>query len=453
MALSLVFDSLALHTEPNGPYITREPIDFGSQEVADALLTGENMMEEVDQVAAELGLVRVVRISLSIRSASANASLAAQQALVSKIAGASRALPKLLFVTPNGSTKISQFTVWGGSWKSDYTQTGAVTNIIDGDLTLICDWPILGVAENLGTSGTPLISNTASPASVTLTPTVVGDVPSDVVLFVKNRGAVSARSLLVSAISENVTWTALSDSSGWTVGADGARDTTDATTKNADMIKKTGTFAVNQVYAIASWTTPTLPNDRRFTVRLRVKDATTTLRGSLQFRLRQVQGALEVIGAWRSIPADATNTTWQFARMGSWMFPIGQISSAGFGSGTTFLEVLPINALTGSPGIMFDYALYTPSDSTVTFETVDTGKVLAAAADTVRVESDQVFSISGQNVASVGVGAHVRARGTSRYVVHLSEGFMGALDPSVYFSFLPVDVYATVTPRFIHLAA
>lgn len=454
MSLAIVFDGLTMHTDSTGPYIAQEPIDIGSQEVADALLTGDYLMEEIDQVAAEQGLTRTVTIPMSIRNASADAALAAQTALVSKLAGASRFNPKTLTITPNAATKPSTFTVFGGSWKSDYTQTEAVTNRIDGVVTFVCDWPVLGVAENLGTAGSPLISNTASPANVTLTPTVVGGVPSDVVLFVKNRDATkSARSLLVSSVSENVTWTALSDSSGWTVGADGARDTTDATTKNTDLIKKTGTFAINQVYAVASWTVPMNPTDRRMTVRLRVKDAGTTTRGVLQFRLRHVSGATEVVGPWRSVPAQATGTTWQLARMGSWTFPVGQVSSVAASSTTTFLEVLSLADLSGAAGIMFDYALYSPVDSTVTFETVDTGKVLAAAAATVRVESDQVYSTTGDTVASVGVGSHIRARGTSRFVVHLSEGFMGALDASLYFSHLSLDAYATVTPRFIHWAS
>ena len=455
MALAITFDGLTMHTDSTGPYIAEEPIDIGSQEVADALLGGDFMMEEVDQVAAEQSLTRTVTIPLSIRNASADAALAAQTALVSRLAAATRLAPKVLTITPNNATKPSTFSVFGGSWKSDYTQTEAVTNRIDGVITFLCDWPVWGVAENLGSSGAPLVSNTASPASVTLTPTVVGDVPSDVIVFVKNRDASkSARCLLVSAVSGNTTWTALSDSSGWTVGADGARDTSDATTKNTDMIKKTGTFTQDQVYAVASWTVPVLPTDRRFTTRLRVKDASATARGVIQFRLRHVSGATEVIGSWKNLPVEATSTTWQLARMGEWPYPLGQISSAGASATTTFLEVKARGqSLSGAAGVMFDYALYSPVDSTVIFETIDTGKVLAAAAATVRVESDQVFSATGDTIAMVDSGSHVRARGTSRYTIHLSEGFRGALDASIYFNHLSLDAYATVTPRFIHWAS
>jgi hypothetical protein len=454
VALAIVFDGLTMHTDSTGPYIAVEPIDIGSQEVADALLGGDFLMEEVDQVAAELGVTRSVTIPMSIRSASADAALAAQTALTSRLAAATRYGPKVLTITPNNATKPSTFSVFGGSWKSDYTQTEAVTNRIDGTITFLCDWPIWGVAENLGSSGSPLVSNAASPASVTLTPTVVGDVPSDVVLFVKDRdGSKSARCLIVSAVSGNTTWTALSDSSGWTVGADGARDTSDATTKNTDMVKKTGTFTANQVYAVASWTVPTLPTDRRFTTRIRVKDASVTARGVIQFRLRHVSGATEVIGSWKNLPVEATGTTWQLARMGEWPYPLGQISSVGASSTTTFLEVRSRSDLAGAAGVMFDYVLYSPVDSTVIFETIDTGKVLVAAGATVRVESDQVFSSTGDTIGMVDAGSHVRARGTSRYVVHLSEGFRGALDSAIYFSHLSLDAYAIVTPRFIHWAS
>jgi hypothetical protein len=455
VALAIVFDGLTMHTDSTGPYIAVEPIDIGSQEVADALLGGDFLMEEVDQVAAELGVTRSVTIPMSIRSASADAALAAQTALTSRLAAATRYGPKVLTITPNNATKPSTFSVFGGSWKSDYTQTEAVTNRIDGTVTFLCDWPIWGVAENLGSSGSPLVSNAASPANVTLTPTVVGDVPSDVVLFVVNRHASkSARCLIVSAVSGNTSWTSLLDSTGWTVGADGARDTTDATTKNTDMIKKTGTFTQDQIYAVASWNVPTLPTDRRFGTRLRVKDASVTARGVIQFRLRHVSGATEVVGSWKNLPVEATGTTWQLARMGEWPYPLGQISSVGASATTTFLEVRARGqSLAGAAGIMFDYALYSPVDSTVVFETIDTGKVMAAPAGTVRVESDQVFSTTGDTVAMVDAGSHVRARGTSRYNVLLSEGFRGALDSSIYFFQLSVDVYAIVTPRFIHWAS
>jgi hypothetical protein len=347
--LSIVFDGLALHTEPNGPYLAADDgqgIDWGSQEVADALLTGQYRPEEYDQVAAEMGLRRTVTIPLRIRSSSADTARTQEQALVQKITGASIFSPKLLVVVPQGSSHTSTFTVYGGAWQSSYTQTQSNTNTIAGTLTLVCDWPVLGTAQNLGSSGSPLISNTASPASVTVTPTTDGDAPGNVTLFVKNRAASAAvRSLIVGTVSGNTTWTALVDSSSWTVGADGARDTTDATTKNTDMVKKTGNLTANTVYQIANWAAPTLPSDRRFVVWLRVQDASQT-GGFLQFRLRHVSGSVEVVGGWRSVPVEANNNSWVGAKMGAWPFPPGGVSSVGAAGTTTYLEMLSVQDVT-----------------------------------------------------------------------------------------------------------
>lgn len=453
--LSIVLDGLALHTEPNGPYLAADDgqgIDWGSQEVADALLTGMYRPEEYDQVAAEQGLRRTVTIPMRIRSASADTARTQEQALIQKLTGATIYSPKLLVVVPQGSTHTSTFTVFGGAWQSTYTQTQSNTNTIAGTLTLVCDWPVLGATQNLGSAGSPLVSNTASPASVTVTPTADGDAPGDVTLFVKNRAAsVSARSLMVGTVSGNTTWTALVDSSTWTLGVDGTRITTDTATKNTDMVQKTGTLTSDTVYSLASWTAPTLPSDRRFTVWLRTRDASGT-GGFLQFRLRHVTGAVEVVGGWRSVPIEANSSSWVGVKMGSWPFPPGSVSSAGAASTTTYLELLSLNDVTGALGIKFDYALYMPEDSTITFETADTTKTIAAAGGTVMVEADQLFSTSGVPAGGVAVGSHVRARGASRYVVHLSQGYLGALDPTIYWDFQPVDVYATYVPRFIGLA-
>ena len=77
---------------------------------------------------------------------------------------------------------------------------------------------------------------------------------------------------------------------------------------------------------------------------------------------------------------------------------------------------------------------------------------MAAAAATVQVESDQVYSATGAIAGAVSVGAHVRCRGTTKYVVHLSQGFMAALDATLFYTLEPVDIYASYTPRFVTLA-
>src|SRR4051812_20568086 len=111
MPLSVVFDGIQLAS--GGAYsITADGPDWGSQGVADALLTGQLRAEEFDQVAAELNLTRTVVLPVKIKAANADQMVTLQQALTGSLAGASKYAPKTLLVTPDGSTHLSTFKVW-----------------------------------------------------------------------------------------------------------------------------------------------------------------------------------------------------------------------------------------------------------------------------------------------------------------------------------------------------
>lgn len=454
--LAVVFDGLTLHTDNTGVFQVRDEIGLGTQEIVD-FFQGLRQ-EEFDQAAAEERLTRTVTIPLRIRSATVDAAITNQKSILSRIAGASRYTPKTLTITPAGASTTSTFKVYGGSFESSYTQSFNVSLRDDATLVLHCDWPIYGVTESLGSAGSPLVSNTNSPVNVTLTPTIAGDVPADVTLYVKNRhGTLSGRGLMVGTVSGNTTWSPLVDSNVWTGDADGTSDVSFESALNSHFMKKSGTVGANAVYKVAHWTVPTLPTDRRFTTWLRVKDATSggappNNRGTLQFRLRHTSGQIEVIGEWRSIPEEALDIAWHGVEMGTWPYPLGNISSAGAAQTTTYIEVLGLQDISGAAGIGFDYVFYLPEDSSIVVETSDTSKTLVGPAGTCRVEIDQVYTSGGIPAGAVEKGTHIRARGTSRFVVHLSAGFLGTIDPLFYWDYLPVDVYAEYTPRFLHLA-
>lgn len=449
-ALSVVFDGTALHTEPSGPYLISDPEngpDFGSQAVADALLTGHLRPEEIDQAAAELGLQRVVVLPLKIRASSADTLVTLQQALTGSLAKSSIYAPTTLTVTPLNSAHVSTFKVRGGSWTSSYTQAASVTNTILGTLTLQCQWPIFGVAQNLGSSGAPLISNTASPAPVTLAPSPTGDVPADVTLFVVNRSASAIRSLMVAGVGGNTTWVAGVDQSTWTLDTDGVRA--------SSQVGATAT-ALNAVMKLGHFTAPTLPSDRRFRVFLRGGQSLQALPSSISFRVRLTSGQTEVIGPWRSFPQEWTSVTGPFATtaadMGGFNFPVGDVGLLGAQSTTVFVEAKQASGQ-GSlwNSVAFGAALFMPEDGLLVVETSDTSKTLAAASGTIRIESDQAYDASGNPAGGAVYGSHIRTFG-GRYQVYTSQGYTDSLDTTLPWSPENVDVYAIATPRYIGLA-
>jgi hypothetical protein len=448
MATTATLGGLSLTT---GPYTLSEPLDFGENDLAATLLSGDLRPEEYDQYLAELRYVRQLAIPINIRSGTFAQSITDTQALFKKLSTVSRYSTIDFVFTPNGGN-ASTFKVIGGSLQLAATNRQVNLGVIRGaTLFLDCLPFAYGAAQNLGSSGAPLISNTASPALVTITPNPTGDVPADIILSVKNRGANPARSLIVSTVSGNTTWVPQVDSGSWTLDSPTGPTITTPTGPPTTVLIS-GTFHINVVNPVAHWTQPTLPTDRRFMVWLRARDNSTASRGTLQFRLRHLTGSNQVIGAWRSIPVDASPNTFQGVKMGSWPFPLGQISKAGAATTTTYLEVLSLQENNAAAGIDFDFALYQPEDSTVIFETEDTSTSLVAAAGTVQVESDVCFSTTGQPAGTVATGAHVRAVGSSQYCVHLSQGFLAGLDSVLQWDSQNVDVYAVVTPRSIGLA-
>lgn len=444
--LSVVFDSLALHTDTTGPYIVQDPgPDWGSQAVADVLLTGQYRLEEYDQIAA--GLTRTVTLPLKIRSASADALVTDQQAITSRVAAASRYVPKTLSVTPLGSTHVSTMKVFGGSWTSDFTQISELTHTTSGVLTLVCDWPVWGATQNLGSSGSPLITNQASPAAVTLSPSPLGDVLGDVTVFFKNRAGSAIRSAIIGCVSGDTTWVAGSDQSTWTLDTNGARS-------GGLVFNSVAPFTAGQVMSIAHFTAPTLPADRRFRVYLRASHHVADSDSPL-FRIRLVSGSTQIPGPWRSLPQETSVSArpglMNAADMGAYTFPIGSVGQLGAQSTVIYIETTQtVNPVAGDE-IRFAEALFAPDSSTLTVETGDTSQTLAAAAGITRVETDQAYSSSGNPAGGVVVGSHIRSLG-GRYNIYTSQGFMASLDTSLPWAPESVDAWATYQPRYIGLA-
>ena len=440
MALSIVFDGTQL---ASGSYkIDSDGPDWGSEAVAGALLTGQLRPDEIDQAAAEMNLTRVVVLPVTIRAASADQMVTLQQALTASLGRASKYAPLTMTVIPDGSTHVSTFKVWGGSWTSTYNQVAVLTGVILGTLTLQCFWPVYGAAQNLGSSGAPLVSNTASPAAVTLTPNPVGDIPADVILYVKNRSASAIRSLTASVVSGNTSWVVNKAATAWSAGADGTLVSTAYTATVAD---------TQTVKAVASFTTPVLPTDRRFRLNLRADQVIGAASGS--FRVRVVTGSTEVVGEWRTPPPFNAGTIQPFlADMGGFMIPVSEVGSLGAGSTTTTVYVDARGNDANTTTVRFYEALFLPDDSTVVVETSDTGKTLAAAAATVQLETDQVYDASGNAAGGVVQGAQLRVLGSSRVYVYTSQQYMGNMNAGAGYAPENVDVYATVTPRFIGLA-
>jgi hypothetical protein len=442
--LSVVFDGTQLAS--GGAYaIDQAGIDWGSQAVADALLTGQLRPDEIDQAAAEMNLQRVVSLPVRIKFANPDALRTLQQTLTASLGRASKYAPLTMTVIPDGSTHVSTFKVWGGSWQAVETQTVVMSGVLEGQLTLQCFWPVYGAAQNLGSSGAPLISNTASPAAVTLTPNPVGDIPADVILFVKNRSASAIRSLTAAVVSGNITWVINKLATAWSAGANGSLGGSLFQAFPAD---------ATTILAVASFTTPVLPTDRRFRIMLRNTQVLGTASSApSSFRVRVVTGSTEVVGEWRTPPALNAVTIQPFvADMGGFMIPVSEVGSLGAGSTTTTVFVDARGNDVNSGATYFAEALFLPDDSTVVVETSDTGKTLAAAAATVQLETDQVYDSSGNAAGGVVQGAQLRILGSSRVYVYTSQQYMGNMNAGAGYAPENVDVYATVTPRFIGLA-
>lgn len=441
--LSVLFDGLELNQSSNR-YTIADPqsgVDWGTDQVAGALLTGQYRLEEYDSVAASMNLTRTVTMGIRITSPSSNAMVTDQQAIISRLAGANRFVPKTLTVTPDGSSHVSTFRVYGGSWNAPHDHLAEKNNITVGTLTLICDWAVRGASQALGSSGSPLIVNQPSPAPVTLSPSPIGDVPGDVTMVVNNRDANPIRSLLIAGISQNTTWVAgVTPSGSWTL--------TGGTTLVSSHINfVTGTTGV--VTSIANFAAPTLPSDRRFRLYFRVGAVATG--AFMSIRARLVSGSTEVVGPWRTPPPEMpqSSATQQLIDMGSYTFPVGSFGSLGAQGTTIYIDDVAYD--TQIPAMNIFEALFLPDDSTLIIETSDTGKTLAANSGLIQVESDQAYNGTGDPVGGVLTGANIRTLG-GKYYVYTSKGYLGSLDAALPYAPANVSVWATYVPRYIGLA-
>jgi hypothetical protein len=442
-AISMSLGALNIGT---APYQPKEPMQWGSDAIQAALLTGDYRPEEMDEVVQSLGLVRQVTIPMGVRSATADAAITDQQAITMLLGQANRYTPLNLTVTPTNSTRVSTFKVWGGSWSADYTNYSSLSNVTDGTLNLQCDPFVYGAPQNIGTSGAPLITSGASPAQFTVTPTTFGDVPADIQLFVKN-GANIVRSMFASTVPGNTTWNGFFNLSG--ASLDSGSFSADANAKGGTAVTYTNLSpATNAVVTLCHWTTPTLPTDRPFRIYLRVRD--NILDGNTSFRLRHQSGNVEIVGEWRTLPSQGVNNLYLGADMGAWYFPISNVSIQGASSTVTYLETTcRTNASDITLGL--DFVLYMPDESTILFETSDTGKSIMGNAGTAVIENDSVYTSTGQGAGGADIGTHIRALGSSRYMVHTGQGYLGALGTPAW-TFENVTAWAVVTPRSFNLA-
>jgi hypothetical protein len=442
MATSAVLDGLNLNA---APYTLSEPLDFGVSDAAATFLTGDLRPEEYDQYAAELRYVRQVTLPFSIRSGTLAQSITDTAAVTAKLAGANRYAPKDFVFTPNGGN-ANTFKVIGGSLQLGMSNQQVNLGVVrQAQLVLDCYAFIEGAVQNLGSSGAPLVTNTASPAAVTLSPSPAGDVPGKVILFVKNRSASAIRSLFVAGISGNTSWTTRSGASSWTTDTYGSGLGSPLYVGNLASSPAPGTIA-----PLAHFTAPTLPSDRPF--RLYLRGSHSLLDGySVKFRVRVVSGSIEVVGAWRSYPQELTTPSFPpkaaLADMGAFYLPVGEVGQLGAQSTTVYIEAMVV---TGSPAVAWYDALFMPVDGSLLIETADTSKTLAVASGIIRVESDQAYDNSGNPIGSATIGSHIRTTG-GRYVVYASQGFHDTLDETLPYAPENVDIWASFTPRSIGL--
>jgi len=170
------------------------------------------------------------------------------------------------------------------------------------------------------------------------------------------------------------------------------------------------------------------------------------------FRVRVVTGQAELTGEWRTPPSfNATVIQPYLADAGGFMVPISEVGSLGSGSTTTTVFIDARGNDSNGSAIYFAEALFLPEDSTVVVETSDTGKSIAANA-TVQLETDQVYDSSGNAAAGSVIGSALRVLGATKVYIYSSQQYMGNMNAGAGYAPENVDVYFTVTPRYVHLA-
>jgi hypothetical protein len=446
VATTAVLAGTAIYNTPPYAFRSTDSVDWGSADLAATLFTGDLRVEEFDQYLSEIRYVRGVTIPMVISGGTVASAVANTQALGQLFADANRFAPVDFVFTPN-SGHASTFKVIGGGIEAPFdVYQDNIGYVKDAVLHLQCLPWIYGAAQNLGSSGAPLITNQASPANVTLSPSPVGDVPGDVTLFVKNRSASAIRSMIASCIGLNTTWVASSNASGWTADA--------AATIASGIAFTTNPATADTVLPHAHFTAPTLPSDRPFRLYLRAAQS-ISFPDYIKFRVRLVSGANEIVGQWVAIPQENfANTTpfttqgWQLVDMGVFYLPVGEVGLLGGQSTTVYIEAFTHN--TGN-AVGFQQAVFLPNSSTLIAETQDTTKTLAAAAGIVRLESDSIYDNSGNPAGGTVLGAHIRSQG-GRYVIYTSQYSMNTLDKTQPFTGENVDAWAVFTPRYLGLA-
>lgn len=459
MATTLILDGVDLNGWTNNTagnhYAANGTVDFGGRALSDALLTGDLQPSEYDQYLSQARFTRVVTIPIRLRSGSVAGVAADVSRIQQKLDQASRATPIDFVVTPHRSTRTSTFKVIGGDVDFSYTSVTEVLGEQDIVVTLNALPWCYGAAQLIGNASAPLAANQSAPVTATVTPAsgVEGDVPADVSVYLKSRSTTgnNIRSVLIAAKSGDTAWTGWTPASSWTNQNSATKPSSSGLGGvSSTLLRSPQALTANQIVAIAQWPYPaTAPKDTPTRFYLRVRDNTTSSRGQQMYRLRVVYGANEQVGDWRSVPEQAAATTWQASDMGLFYVP----SSVAAASVVVVLDHASLVTVTGSAGLYYDLVEYLPDSSYVTYETIDTSKTLLASGETVVFDESTVTLSDGTIRGGIVVGSDFRFRGATRIFIHESVGYMAALDdPGWSVALRPVDVWASYTPRYFHLA-
>jgi hypothetical protein len=466
VAPTLVLDPTGLNINLNAQgsstgIFLQEGFDWGNQAVQDVFNTGQYRLEDVDALLAANQVVRIVVCPIRVIGSSADNLNTTLSNLNYALAKASRFQTLDLTFTPAGSTKVTTLKVIGGDIVAPYTQMESNVFRWVGQLTLFCLPFGYGAKQTYGSSGAPLLAASAGPVAFTVTipAGAEGDVLADVTvifqLTVDSAGAVA-----LGCLSGNSSWTVSSDISSWTVGSGGGTRSAPANAKYVGGVGRAYVVlaqgAIEEAFT-QTFTTSDFPSGVPIRIILTADDTQilAARRGLYQFRLAVAAGGVTQYGDWVSVPASAGNgTTTHFLQamdMGVFTFPPGPTGSVAFSGSTTIaIQASDNNIFANKLAMVFDDMMFLPDASSVIAEwPVIAGQ--PAANTPIRLESDMLYQNADGAPQSVLLsGAHIRSRGTTRYMIWASDQAMANITGDITYSL--AKAWAEVIPRYVNIA-
>ncbi len=462
MATSVVLEPTGLNQQLNQGtatgYSIQSGVDWGGAAIQDVITSGGYRLEDIDAILSAGRVQRTITMPMRVIGSTKDDLAAKLSAISYTLAKASRYAPVDLVVTPNGSTKTTTYKILGGTMEGDYDFLDDNLNRWIGTLTLQALPYGYGAKQTYGSSGAPLLTATAGPASFTVTIPAgsEGDVLADVTVIFQNTvdalGAVS-----VGVISGNTGWLVGSDVTGWTNGSGGGTRATQSVAKYkggaAPSYDALGVGTIEEAYT-KTFSTTDFPVNTPIRVLLNADDLTATLslRGDNQLRLAVTAGGVTQYGDWVSVPPGAGNgTTTHFLQgldMGTFLFPPGPSGSVAF-SGTTTIAIQMQTTSGSAAAVALDELIFLPDATSILAE----WPLSQPAANTpIRVESDILFNnADGAPQTVLASGSHIRFRGTSRVGIWTSALPLANTSGDVTYS--TVKAWVEYTPRYIHLAS